>query len=467
MTHQAPMHGEGFADPSLFSGRWVRKESETDGYRKFLRSLDVPNEQASSEAMEPLVLIFLSTAKDQLHLIQQHSWKDGLQVEYTMTMNGAYYARPAAVPRVGAAGRDEWRHVWTSEGFSTEQMVVVQGEEALLRISSSFDTPNELRLDYVLSKVPSGEIMRQTSRSFERSPFKETWKAAAAQFFSGVDVQENLKTCISWMKEAKAQGARLIVMPENSNRDRTYFKDGKPSREMCWELSETLDGSFVSGIRRACRDIGIWASIGVDLRGRHKPTVHIGILLISPAGSIVGAVKKHVLWDYEYTLFEPGSEPYQVFDTELGRLGLLCCADGIVPEAARLLSLKGAQVLLNSLNSRGPDEMRLHIPLRALENSVWHVASNTVGNPNTVGLLWPWTGGSEICDPSGQRVVASEEHDDMVVAEVAPWQSELKVASCWVAVKELKLSCYIEETLSFTIYTHYGKPQTLNPNNLI
>ena len=116
------------------------------------------------------------------------------------------------------------------------------------------------------------------------------------------------------------------------------FKDGKPSRDLCWEHSETLDGTFVRGIRRACRDIGIWACLGVDLHGREKPTVHIGILLIAPTGKIVGCVKKHVLWDFEYTLFEPGSEPYQVFDTELGRLGVLCSADGIVPEAARVLS---------------------------------------------------------------------------------------------------------------------------------
>lgn len=94
-----------------------------------------------------------------------------------------------------------------------------------------------------------------------------------------------------------------------------------------------------------------------------------------------------------------------------------------------MLALMGAQVLCNSLNSRGPDEMRMHIPLRAMENGVWHVASNSVGNPNTVGLLWPWTGGSQICDPLGNRITASEEHDDMVVGEVRPFESELKRSS--------------------------------------
>jgi len=242
-------------------------------------------------------------------------------------------------------------------------------------------------------------------------------------------VEENLRTCIEWMRKAQAAGADLLVLPENSNRDRTYFVDGKPSREMSYDLSETLDGNFVNGLKAACRELGLWLAVGVDLRGKAKPAVHIASLLIRPDGEIEGVHRKHVLWDYEYTLFEPGDEPYQVFDTELGRLGLLICADGIVPEAARVMTLMGAQVLLNSLNSRGPDEMRVHIPLRAIENGVWHVASNTVGNPNTVGLLWPWTGGSEVCDPQGRRVVASEEEEDMVVAEVRPFEAERKEAT--------------------------------------
>ena len=42
------------------------------------------------------------------------------------------------------------------------------------------------------------------------------------------------------------------------------------------------------------------------------------------------------------------------------------------------------EVLLNSLNSRGPDELREHIPCRAMENAVWHVSSNTIGNPRAL-----------------------------------------------------------------------------------
>eukprot|EP00930_Biecheleria_cincta_P033994 TRINITY_DN23528_c0_g1_i1.p1 TRINITY_DN23528_c0_g1~~TRINITY_DN23528_c0_g1_i1.p1 ORF type:complete len:805 (+),score=142.66 TRINITY_DN23528_c0_g1_i1:43-2457(+) len=432
-----PLDYRKFEDVHLFCGRWVRSDSKYENWYNYMKWFGMDDAKAMQEIVEPQIHIFLSASKERLTLVHQLPWREGLQAEYTIEIDNEYHPIPE---KLFASARSSWKvnkeaswlHRWDARGLCCEQKLPVNGKDHILRYWRSFLNPNEIRIDVHLFEVSaSGEETEaiHTVRFFQRMPFKERWTASAAQFFSGTDVEANLRTSVEWMRKAKAKGADLIVMPENSNRDRNYFVAGKPSREMCWEHAETLDGAFVTGVRAACRELGIWASLGVDLRGKAKPTVHIGIILIRPDGEIEGVVKKHVLWDYEYTLFEPGGEPYQVFDTELGRLGVLCCADGIVPEAARVLSLMGAQVLLNSLNSRGPDEMRVHIPLRSIENGVWHVASNTVGNPNTVGLLWPWTGGSEVCDPQGNRVVASEDVEEVVCAEVRPWEAELKTCS--------------------------------------
>lgn len=274
-------------------------------------------------------------------------------------------------------------------------------------------------------------------------PVQDKWIAAAAQFFSGWDVEENLQICIKWMKKAKEGGASLVVLPENSNRDRDYFEDGKPSREKCWDSCETLDGAFVKGLQKAAKDLGIWCCVGVDLRGAAKPSVKISQLLIRPDGEIEAVHEKHVLWDYEYTLFEASHIPFVVRETELGRLGMLMCADGIVPDVPRGLALEGAQVFLNSLNSRGPDEKRVHIPSRAIENGVWHVSSNSVGNPHETGLLWPWTGGSQVLDPQGTCVShANEFEDEIIFGEVRPKEADSKMCS-WCddlfAVRQPKL----------------------------
>lgn len=252
------------------------------------------------------------------------------------------------------------------------------------------------------------------------APGAGTVRVAAAQFFSGDDAGENLAVIVSYMRQAAAQLCSLIVMPENANRVRDYT-----SREDAYAKAESIDGPFVEGLRAAARELGIMVSIGVDLRSSTPPGVHIGVLLIDSAGEILHIHHKTVLWDYEYTLFTPGTKQLEVVATRIGTVGLYSCADGIVPEVPRVLALKGAQLLLNSLNSRGPDEMRVHEPLRATENHVWCVAANTVGGPENG---YPWTGGSQIISPDGEILAnAGETEAGWVWADITPGTSYPKV----------------------------------------
>ena len=76
---------------------------------------------------------------------------------------------------------------------------------------------------------------------------------------------------------------------------------------------------------------------------------------------------------------DPATEVGPVLDTPIGRLGMYACMEGVIPEITRGLTLRGAQVLLNSLNSFATDEAALHIPVRAAENRAWVIAANKVG----------------------------------------------------------------------------------------
>jgi predicted amidohydrolase len=245
-------------------------------------------------------------------------------------------------------------------------------------------------------------------------------RVAVAQFYSHTDVEANLQLVVHYMTEAKQAGCQLLVTPENSNRVRTY-----ESREECFELSEKLDGVFITGIQESAKELGIMVAVGVDLRSDESPDVYIAQILIDSDGSILNVHHKTVFWDYEYTLFTPGSKTLAVVDTRIGRIGQLMCADGIVPEVPRIHALNGAQILVNSLNSRGPDEMRVHEPLRAIENHIWHVAANTVGGPEDG---YPWMGGSQIVSPDGEILACAGETDDgMVFADITPETSHPKI----------------------------------------
>lgn len=246
-------------------------------------------------------------------------------------------------------------------------------------------------------------------------------RVATAQFYSHNNVPENLELCRKHIRQAAGAGAQLIVLPENSNRCRSDYKD----RETAWELCEDLNGEFVKGLQSTAKELKIYIAVGVDIKAQKSPECHIGVLLIANDGELLQVHHKTVLWDYEYGLFQAGSKQLEIVDTSIGKIGLMSCADGIVPEVPRILALKGAQILCNSLNSRGPDEMRSHEPLRAIENHVWMVASNSVGGPED---QYPWTGGSQIISPTGVILAcAREETEGMVWADITPDTSFPKI----------------------------------------
>ncbi len=262
--------------------------------------------------------------------------------------------------------------------------------------------------------------MTQTSPLPEGTPTPATVRVAAAQFYSGPDVAANLELVRGYLRDAAAQGAQLIVTPENSNRVRDFT-----TRDAAFEQCEAIDGPFITGVRETAAELGIMVALGVDIRGESFPDVHIAQVLIDIDGEILHVHHKTVFWDYEYTLFTPGTKQLEVIPTRFGRIGLLLCADGIVPEVPRIIGLKGAEILLNSLNSRGPDEMRVHEPLRAIENHVWHVAANTVSGP---GDAYPWTGGSQVISPTGEILAnAGEREAGLIVADITPSTSFPKV----------------------------------------
>jgi len=414
-------------------GRWVRSPSKYDNWEAYMEWFGMDEKMVRDETIEPQIHVFTAFSKQSMTILHILPERDGLQVEYTIPIDGKQYPIPPIMvknARSSWKANATWAHSWDERGLRTFQVLKMPKGDFNLRYWRSMVSETEIKISVELSDVETDTLQVATNRYFHKQPYLAKWTAACAQFFSGKDVPANIDLCAGYIAQASAAGASLIVLPENSNRERDYFAGGKPSKELAYERCEAIDGEFITAIRAVAAEHSIWVAMGVDMRGVDESgnqCVHIAQLLIGRDGFVHGVHKKHVLWDYEYTLFEPAAagDPYRVYDTELGRIGLLVCADGIVPECARVAGCMGAQVLVNSLNSRGPDELRMHIPCRAMENGCWHISSNSVGNPNTVGLLWPWTGGSQIVAPDGARVAtASESEADMVLGEieVQPWR---------------------------------------------
>lgn len=201
---------------------------------------------------------------------------------------------------------------------------------------------------------------------------------AAAQFEVGTDGAANLETCLRMIDEAAKQKPDVLVLPEFCNY-LTWYRD----HDEAWREAVDLDGPFLAAIAGRAARHRMFIKVNCTVRrgrfrGQDQAITSTNVLL-DDHGRRIADGDKQILMGAENLHMVPGDCITPVIDTPHGRLGMYCCMDGVIPEITRSLALRGAQVLLNSLNSFALDEAGLHIPVRAPENGVFVVAANKVG----------------------------------------------------------------------------------------
>ncbi len=199
-------------------------------------------------------------------------------------------------------------------------------------------------------------------------------RAAAVQFGVTEDIPTNLQTCLRLIDRAAEQAPDLIVLPEFVNHIAWYEND-----DHCYRVALSLEDDFIRQIAGRAAAHRCYIKINVTLK-RDQGKVTGTNILFNPTGAIAGLNDKQILMGNENNFLEPATEIAPVLDTAVGRVGMYACMDGVIPEVARALAVRGAQILLNSLNSFAHDEAALHIPVRAAENKVFVVAANKVGS---------------------------------------------------------------------------------------
>ena len=194
-------------------------------------------------------------------------------------------------------------------------------------------------------------------------------RVAVVQFGTGTNVEENLKTCLRMIDEAGKVAPNFVVLPEFSNHCAIY-----ESLEYADKVALGLDGDFLREIAAKAIAYNTYIKINVTVKkSGDKPTV--SNLLYSPEGKLVGRADKQVLMGNENNFCSRAEMAGDIIETEFGKVGMYCCADGLLMETSRLLAIRGAKLLLNSLNSFAEDEANLHIPVRAAENKVFVAAA--------------------------------------------------------------------------------------------
>jgi len=219
-------------------------------------------------------------------------------------------------------------------------------------------------------------------------------------------VRENRVRILSLIDEVAGQGAKLVVFPECALSG--YVFDDLDEARMA---SERVPGPSTDAIAAVCKELGVYAVVGM-LEDAGE-AIYNSAVLCGPEG-LVGVYRKtHLPFLGVDKLATLGPDPYRVFDTGRGRIGMLICYDLRFPEPARCLALEGAEIIALPTNwpqgaDTAPDFI---VPTRAVENRVFVVAVNRAGEERGARFI----GKSQIVDPSGRRLARAQTTDETII----------------------------------------------------
>jgi predicted amidohydrolase len=228
------------------------------------------------------------------------------------------------------------------------------------------------------------------------------------------DKEHNLDVMKRNIKQAKNQGANLIVFPE-------LALTGYVCRDILYELAEPVpEGESIRRLAEIANIEDIHVVFGALERSeKTHATLYNTAVLLGPNGFIGKYQKMHLPTHSvfeEKRYFRLGYKT-PVFETEIGKLGLIICYDVFFPEITRLLRLKGSQLII--CISASPGVRRTFFETltaaRAIENTAFLVYVNLVGVEN--GLQF-W-GGSRIVAPNGKITSqAKYDEEDLMIGKI-------------------------------------------------
>lgn len=277
------------------------------------------------------------------------------------------------------------------------------------------------------------------------------------------DVVNNKKRLAAAIRSVAGNGAQLVVLQELHNS--LYFC--QEERVDLFDLAEPIPGPSTVFYGDLARELGVVIVTSLFER-RAAGLYHNTAVVMERDGTIAGKYRKmHIPDDpayYEKFYFTPGDLGFHPIDTSVGRLGVLVCWDQWYPEAARLMALQGAEILIYPTaigyeSTDTPEEQQRQREAwttvqrgHAVANGLPVVAVNRVGyesDPSGVtGGIQFW-GSSFVAGPQGELLFrASDTEETITVVEVDLHHSE-QVRRWWPFLRDRRIDKYGEITRRF------------------
>ncbi len=202
------------------------------------------------------------------------------------------------------------------------------------------------------------------------------------------DKARNLERMLRYIEQAAERHADFVALPELILQNYVWDRDGDFSEAKAYQMgnAETVPGPATRRIAQAAAELKMWIVFGLTERGEDAK-LHNTAVLVGPDG-LKGSYRKVHLSAVEKLIWTAGNS-WHVFDTPLGRIGMLICYDKAFPESARELVLQGTQILvaIGAWKMHGDDPTNdqfgrlwdVYDLARAAENQRWLISSNQVG----------------------------------------------------------------------------------------
>ena len=281
-------------------------------------------------------------------------------------------------------------------------------------------------------------------------------KIGIIQQHNTADRDDNKARLAAKIRQLATQGAELIVLQELHNG--LYFCQTEDVN--IFDQAEPIPGPSTDFFGQLAHELGV--VIVTSLFERRAPGLyHNTAVVLEKDGSIAGKYRKmHIPDDpgyYEKFYFTPGDLGFNPIDTSVGRLGVLVCWDQWYPEAARLMTLAGAQLLIYPTaigydpNDTPDEQQRQRMAWQtvqrghAVANGLPVVTVNRVGDEDGV----PFWGTSFVAGPQGELLYeASTEQEETAIVEVDMKRSE-QVRRWWPFLRDRRIENYDKLTRRF------------------
>jgi predicted amidohydrolase len=222
--------------------------------------------------------------------------------------------------------------------------------------------------------------------------------------------EENTAKCLELIEAAAKNDCQLLIFPECSLTGYCFS-----SLDEGLNVAEPIPGPSTNEVLSLCKELGVYTVLGLLEVDQNR--CYNALAFLGPNG-IVGKYRKiHLPYLGMDRFVTSGDQPYKVYTTDLGKIGLSICFDVRFPESARVMALMGAELIALPTNwpQKAEAVPKYVINARAYENRVNYVAVNRVG----VERGFRFIGRSKIVDYTGKTLKeASAVKEETICAQL-------------------------------------------------